>query len=142
MDIRLVLVSFMDILIRIPALFLLDEVFQSKIAYLGLYPCTLLPLHKESDFDDVTGESYHTLFYEAHHSLVDLYNSSMFTKLNQNAINVIEFNISTTLSDFLDVGLEVCSGTCGFLMQIIILFTGNSYTLLLSTGHDFNDKLF
>ena len=131
MDTRLVLVGFMDILIRVPALFLLDEVFQSKIAFLGLYPCTLLPLHKESDFDDVTGESYHTLLYDAHHSLVDVYNSSMFTNLNQNAVNVIKFNISTILSNSLDVGLEVYSGIFGFLLQIIFLFTGNSYQLLL-----------
>lgn len=127
MDTRQVLASYMDILIRIPALFLLDEVFQSRFAYLGIYPCTLLPLHKESDFDDVTGESYHTLLYEAHHSLVDMYNSSMFPKLNQNAINVIEFNVSTTLSNFLDVGLEGCNGSCGLLLQIITLFTGRTY---------------
>ena len=127
MDTRLVLISFMDILIRVPALFLLDEVFQSKIAYLGLYPCTLLPLHKESDFDEVTGETYHTLMYDAHHSLVDIFNSSMFTKLNQNAINVIEFNISTTLANSLDAGLEVYSGIFGFLLQIMVLFTGSKY---------------
>lgn len=127
MDTRLVLVGFMDILIRVPALFILDEVCQSKIAFLGLYPSTLLPLHKESDFDDVTGESYHTLLYDAHHSLVDVYNSSMFTNLNQNAVNVIEFNISTILSNSLDVSLEVHSGIFEFLLQIIFLFTGNSY---------------
>ncbi|XP_046438507.1 protein TRC8 homolog [Daphnia pulex] len=138
MDTRQVLASYMDILIRIPALFLLDEVFQSRIAYLGIYPCTLLPLHKESDFDDVTGESYHTLLYEAHHSLVDMYNSSMFPKLNQNAINVIEFNVSTTLSNFLDVGLEGCNGSCGLLLQIITLFTASCvsmFALTLWTQH-------
>ena len=142
MDTRLVLVGFMDILIRVPALFLLDEVFQSQMSFLGLYPCTFLPLHKESDFDDVTGESYHTLLYDAHHSLVDVYNSSMFTNLNQNAVNVIKFNISTILSNSLDVGLEVYSGIFGFLLQIIFLFTGKSYQLLLYQSLFKNNNVF
>ena len=55
MDTKQVLINFIDILLRVPSLFILDEIFHSSLADLGLYPSSLLPLHKEADFDNVTG---------------------------------------------------------------------------------------
>lgn len=109
--------SYVDILLRVPFLFILDEVFKSRVVDLGLYPSTLLPMHKELDFDDATGESNHTLI-EPHHSLTN-YN---FGKLDQNLINVIEYDMSSPLSSYFNTVL--CHGICGLFLQIFLLFTG------------------
>ncbi len=123
MDTKQLLINFVDILLRVPSLFILDEVFQSNLADLGLYPCTLLPLHKEADFDDVVGDSNHSLSRPLHS--ITNYDSAVFGNLSQNLINVIEFD-GITLSTFFSIDDSICEGFLGFIIQFVLLLTGIS----------------
>ena len=134
MDTKQALINFIDILLRVPSLFILDEVFQSNLADLGLYPCTLLPLHKEVDFDDVVGDTNHTLSKPLH-SLAN-YDSTVFGNLSQSLINVIEFN-GTTNSCF-NFDIEVCQGFLGFLVQSALLLAGKCVAVLFCLKHYIN----
>jgi len=120
MDTKQTLISFVDILLRVPSLLILDEVFQSNLADLGLYPCTLLPLHKEADFDNVTGDSNHTMS-RPHHSVAN-YNQSVFGNFSQGLVSVIEYGISTSLFNCLD-NVIYC-GILGYFVQIGLLLLG------------------
>lgn len=120
MDTKQTLISFVDILLRVPSLLILDEVFQSNLADLGLYPCTLLPLHKEADFDNVTGDSNHTMS-RPHHSVAN-YNQSVFGNFSQGLVSVIEYGISTSLFNCLD-NVIYC-GIIGYFVQIGLLLLG------------------
>ena len=123
MDTKQILINFIDILLRVPSLFILDEVFQSNLADLGLYPCTFLPLHKEADFDDVVGDSNHTLSRPLHS--ITNYDSTVFGNLSQNLVNVIEFD-GITLSTFFNIDASICEGFIGFVIQFALLLTGIS----------------
>lgn len=118
------LLNFLDLILRVPSLLFLDEVFQSGIPDLGLYPYLLLPIHKENDFDTVTFESNHTLS-KPQHSVIN-YNSAFFGNLSQNLISVIEYDVSSfVFSYFNDINTFYRVG-----LQIIILLTGkNLYTI-------------
>lgn len=120
MDTKQAIISFIDILLRVPSLFILDEVFQSSLSDLGLYPCVLLPLHKEADFDNVTGESNHTLS-KPHHSVAN-YDSAIFGNLSENLANVIEYGMSSPLSGVIDDVINY--GICGAIIQILLLSSG------------------
>lgn len=121
MDTKQIILNFLDILLRVPSLFILDEIFQSNLADLGLYPCTLLPLHKEADFDDVVGDSNHTLSRPLHS--VANYDSGVFGNLSQSLINVIEFD--GTSSTFFNIDISLCQGILGFSFQLALLLSGN-----------------
>ena len=86
---KLILLNFLEILLRVPSIFLLDRVFQSEIVNV-IFQSVLLSLHKETDFDHVTGESEHILFKP--YSLAN-YNSTMFANLSHNLNSVIQHNI-------------------------------------------------
>lgn len=120
MDTKQAIISFIDILLRVPSLFVLDEVFQSCLSDLGLYPCTLLPLHKEADFDNVTGEANHTLL-KPHHSVAN-YDSAIFGNLSENLVNVIEYGMYSPFSVVIDDVINY--GICGAIIQIILLLSG------------------
>lgn len=123
MHIKQTLICFLDILLRVPSLFILDEVFQSGIADLGLYPFLLLPLHKENDFDAATGESNHTLLIP-HHSVAN-YNSAFFgNNLSQNLVSVIEYDVSSPLFNYLNKIINCSKPICTVGLQIAILYIG------------------
>lgn len=129
MGTKLALCSFTDILLRVPFLFILDEVFHTKVADLGLYPSTLFPLHKELDFDEATGEVNHTSI-EPHHSITN-YN---FGNLSQNLISVLEFDMFSSWSTYLNT--IICHGICLLVFQIFFLFTGKLFLLIKPpSGH-------
>lgn len=134
MDTKQIILNFLDILLRVPSLFILDEIFQSNLADLGLYPCTLLPLHKEADFDDVVGDSNHTLSRPLHS--VANYDSGVFGNLSQSLINVIEFD--GTSSTFFNIDISICQGILGFSFQLALLLSATCaalFTLTLWTKH-------
>ena len=121
MDTKQALISFVDVLLRVPSLFILDEVFQSNLSDLGLYPCTLLPLHKEADFDNVTGDSNHTMS-KPHHSTVN-YNASVFGQFSPGLVSVIEYGMSSSVLSCFD-SLIYGSGFAGNFVQIALLLLG------------------
>ena len=120
MDTKQVLISFVDILLRVPSLFILDEIFHSSLADLGLYPSSLLPLHKEADFDNVTGESNHTM--SKPHISVDNYDSAIFGNLTQNLVNVIEHGKTALV--FTVFNNMIFCGVLGYILQICLLILG------------------
>jgi len=135
MDIKLALINLFDILLRVPSLFLLDEIFQSNLSDLGLYPSSLLPLHKEADFDFVTGESNHTLVKP--YSSKDNYDPIAFGNLTLGLSNVIEYGISTPFFSYLD-WIFINGGVLGILLQLFLLLSGilfSLFTLTLWTKH-------
>ena len=127
MDIKLALINLFDIILRVPSLFLLDEIFQSNLSDLGLYPSSLLPLHKEADFDFVTGESNHTLVKP--YSSKDNYDPIAFGNLTLGLSNVIEYGISTPFFSYLD-WIFINGGVLGILLQLFLLLTGKFKCLL------------
>jgi hypothetical protein len=129
MDTKQIIINFIDILLRVPSLFILDEVFQSSLADLGLYPCSLLPLHKEADFDDVVGDSNHTLSRPLHS--VANYDIGVFGNLSQSLIKVIEFD-GSSLSLF-NIDIAVCQGLLGSILQLALLLSGK-FTTFTSTN--------
>ncbi|XP_046643496.1 protein TRC8 homolog [Daphnia pulicaria] len=134
MDTKQIIINFIDILLRVPSLFILDEVFQSSLADLGLYPCSLLPLHKEADFDDVVGDSNHTLSRPLHS--VANYDIGVFGNLSQSLIKVIEFD-GSSLSLF-NIDIAVCQGLLGSILQLALLLSATCaalFTLTLWTKH-------
>ena len=124
MDIKLMFFSFVNILLRVSPLVFLDLVFQSRIADLELLPCSLLPLHKEADFDTVTGELNHTLL-QPYHSL-DNYASHMFQNLSQSLIDVVEYDVSHVFGFLENL---ICRGCIGVVMQIMMLTLGKCIVL-------------
>jgi hypothetical protein len=120
MDTKLTLINFIDIILRVPSLFMLDEAFQSNLADLGLYPSSLLPLHKEADFDYVTGGVNHTLL-KPHHS-INNYDSNVFGNLRQSHKNVIEHGFSISALSYFDS--VIYGSVLGQLVQIILLMLG------------------
>jgi hypothetical protein len=127
MDTKQIIINFIDILLRVPSLFILDEVFQSNLADLGLYPCTLLPLHKEADFDDVVGDSNHTLSRPLH-SIAN-YDIGVFGNLSQSLINVIEFD-GSSLTLF-NIDIAICQGLLGSILQLALLLSGKFIVFIL-----------
>lgn len=121
MDTKQILINLVDILLRVPSLFILDEVFQSNLADLGIYPCTFLPLHKEADFDEVVGDTNHTLSRPLH-SLAN-YDSPAFGNLSQSLVNVIEFN--GTSSTLFGSDITIFQGVLGSIIQFVLLLSGN-----------------
>lgn len=122
MDIKLALINLFDILLRVPSLFLLDEIFHSSLADLGLYPSSLLPLHKEADFDFVTGESNHTLVKP--YSSKENYDPAVFGNLTLGLTNVIQYGILTPIFSYLDWIFINDGGVIGIIIQLFLLFTG------------------
>lgn len=135
MDTKQILINFVDILLRVPSLFILDAVFQSNIADLGIYPCTLLPLHKEADFDDVVGDSNHTLSRPLHS--VANYDAAVFGNLSQSLVNVIEFD--GTSSTLLNIDVTIWEGFFGSILQLALLIAGNSNSQLVIGDKSFNE---
>ena len=113
------LINLIDVFLRVPALFLLDEAFQSNLADLGLYPSSLLPLHKEADFDFVTGGVNHVLTKPRHS--IENYNSTVFGNLSHSHASVIEYGISNALNYF-----DGIDNSCllGSVLQILLLTLG------------------
>lgn len=129
MDRKLALINFIDIVLRVPSLFILDEAFQSSLADLGLYPSSLLPLHKEADFDFVTGGNNHTLL-KPHHS-VENYDPTVFGNFSQSHKDVIEFGISITAQSYFDNVIH--SLFLGHLIQIVLLTLSTAFSLFTLT---------
>ena len=121
MDTKLALINLFHVLLRVPSLFLLDEIFQSNLADLGLYPSSLLPLHKEADFDFVTGESNHTLVKP--YSSKENYDSVVFGNLSGGLKNVIEYGLTTPIFSYLD-WFFINGGVVGISVQLFLLFAG------------------
>lgn len=122
MEVKLALINFVDILMRVPALFILDEALQSNLGDLGLYPSSLLPLHKEADFDFVTGNVNHTLTRP--HRSVGNYDSAVFGNITQGHQSVIEYGVPIIGLSYFDE--LVYNSFAGYSLQILLLLSGKN----------------
>lgn len=127
---KLILLNFLEILLRVPSIFLLDRVFQSEIVNV-VFQSVLLSLHKETDFDHVAGESQHVLF-KPYHSLAN-YNSTMFANLSHTLNSVIQHNIieiDPSLFPSLHFGNSVALRIIGgYVWQLIFICAGKIISL-------------